>query len=178
VSEVAALSAASGSVRPAEHEPLASGGFESTGTTAADAATTSQAPASDRGPAGDEEDAAAFEITVPTYPQLEPFAITHPEVTESITTPTWAPPQPIEPATPRSVARIADLRGGRVAYGGNDGRVFSLWRVGKPGYGSIIEMSDDHSVMTVTFGNGRRESTLIVAWTETGLEAVEIEGGS
>ncbi len=86
-------------------------------------------------------------------------------------------PDQAESETPRPETRIADLRGGRVAYRGVNGRVFALWRLSNPGYGSIVEMSEDHSAMRVTFSNGRRQSILLVTWTESGLEASEIESG-
>lgn len=138
------------------HEPLASGGFVPTGTAPADAATTDEAPASTPSSAGDGEDAAALGATAPTYP---------------------VDPSDGDASVSRSVTRIADLRGGRVAYRGSNGEVFTLWRLSNPGYGSIVEMADDHSSMRVTFSNGRRESILIVTWTDHGIEATEMESG-
>jgi hypothetical protein len=138
------------------HEPLASGGFVPTGTAPADAATTDEAPASKPSSAGDGEDAAALGATAPTYP---------------------VDPSDGDASVSRSVTRIADLRGGRVAYRGSNGEVFTLWRLSNPGYGSIVEMADDHSSMRVTFSNGRRESILIVTWTDHGIEATKMESG-
>jgi len=175
-SEVAALPVAAGSERPAGSELPASGGSGSDGTSAAEATTASGPSTIDQGPVGGEQDALGDGSALSIEPAPTTDDDTPGILRSDLDLRVWAPSEPIEPEAPRSVARVADLRGGRVAYGGNDGRVLYLWAFAKPGYATLREMSFDRSVLTVVFSNGSRESTLVVSWTDTGLDAVEIEG--